>query len=420
MPEPSTADRPLDLSDDELARINDRIGRALGRYDALPYHSLLYRLGEVGSRRVEEKALRRALAELANNRRPRRGRVGNSGPWETFPRLYVRGDATRDEALSRAQTARAALSELVSYSPSSIVDELAAQVAIALSARDASRPPPPAKTVTLGAGIDLLAEARLVDVVRPNAPAAVRILVLHEPGWIYPDDKRFWRFLFGCHQDGIRAVLLARAIAPGMFPLFKALNVVGVQYYSTLVIEKSAKRAADLRERIGWSHIRPVTSAAAHVVMERLGEVIDRLSHEPTPDIVRNALARIETTSLTSTPTIKAIVDWCRRSGLPLPAPVVRGWGRWQFWDAYRRNGGRAARPSIVDLEAQADAPPQDTEPLNESGREEGQTRDAETTTGFGRETQVIPMGLPLPRREVEAILANAKRPLRVRRQSDG
>jgi hypothetical protein len=43
---------PKDLADVELQLVNSRIGGVLAKYGALPFHSLLYRVGEVAAQRL--------------------------------------------------------------------------------------------------------------------------------------------------------------------------------------------------------------------------------------------------------------------------------------------------------------------------------------------------------------------------------
>ena len=423
IPHSTSSETGTDLTDEELAHINGRLERVLDRFDALPFHALLYRLGEVAANRVDERKLRRALAELSNNRRPRRGRVPAPGPWEGSNKIYVSAAASHDEAALAADAAAADLRELTGYCGVGTIDRLADALSSALKARGSPTELRAARATTaLGGDIEYHAEARLLRVSRRGAP--VHVLTLHEPGWLYPDDRRLWRFLTDSARDGARAVVIARAIAPGTFPLLKALGAVGAQYYSTLVADDHVRRAERLRDALGWSHVRAAGEMATHPVVGHVDGAVARLAREgASTATVRRALERAEASGLTSAPTVAGVLRWWHASDLPLPALVARGWTRWIAWDAYRR-GRSVAKRNSGDEAAVGGPASSDREGPSEGGdgagshltNDTGSAARDEPPREFRRETQVIPLGLPLPRRVVEEILAGSGRTSRRRR----
>src|SRR5687768_4296051 len=101
------------LSSEELDRLSGRFLRTLRRYDAIPLCALLYRVGEVGTKRVEPHLAGRALLELANNLRPRRGQVAQ-GPWLTRSQLYASADHDRKTAEELGEECLQTVAELAS------------------------------------------------------------------------------------------------------------------------------------------------------------------------------------------------------------------------------------------------------------------------------------------------------------------
>lgn len=93
-----------DLETNELTEIARRVNSALQRQSALSYYALQATVCERYNKTllVDPRMLVRALGELANNRRPRKGAVPVQGPWSPFPRIYVSPNLTRANAEQHA------------------------------------------------------------------------------------------------------------------------------------------------------------------------------------------------------------------------------------------------------------------------------------------------------------------------------
>jgi hypothetical protein len=143
-------------------------------------------------------------------------------------------------------------------------------------------------------------------------------------------------------------------------------------------------------------------------LLDYLEQVINRFSFDKITPVVARAFDLATESKLDSAPTLANILRWWHTSGLPLPAPVVRGWMRWSLWDSYE-----SGEEPVVD--SKITPAPEDTDvsevPVSAGGPAESEetNHQAASPPGFGRDTQVIPLGLPLSWREYREILASTK-----------
>lgn len=370
-----------DLTDDEIDAIARRTDTILSRYRAIPLHALQYRLGEVGKHRIEPHLLERALVELRNNRRPRRGRA-SAGPWWTSDGLLASRDLARDEAEAVSESIQPSVSEFASSLRPQTLDTLAMVLSDHVQSDHAPAFSPTVESVLLARHIAVTTEDRVWQLHASGRQAIM--WVTHEPDWIYPNDPRLWAFLSRCSQERAQPVVLARKLAVGCFPMFKALGVRGLQYYSTIVADADLARTRQLRDELGWSHVAAVSTFKDSQLVQHLQNAA-RTATSSTPEVDRAIADAIQRGFATSAAAPGDLVKWWEASELHLPRPVRHAFERWEAWRAFRpsRSRSAAAAPDLAtdSSEASEDRRVDDAEPLAAPSPQE---------KTFGRETRVI------------------------------
>lgn len=335
-----------DLTEDELDVLANRIDTVLSRYRAIPLHALQYRLGEVGKNRIEPHLLERALVELRNNRRPRRGRAA-AGPWWTPNGLLTSRDLAREEAEVVAESIQPLVSEFAASLQPQTIDALSTTLSDHVQNDHDHTFLPTVGPVLLARRIAVMTEDRIWRLHASGRPALT--WVTHEPDWIYPNDSRLWAFLSRCSQERAQPVVLARKLAVGCFPMFKALGVRGLQYYSTIVADADLARARQLRNELGWSHVAAMSTFKDSQVVQHL-QAAARTAASPTPEADRAIADAIQRRFATSAPAPGDLLKWWEASELHLPRPVRHAFERWEAWRAFRpsRSRSAAAAPDLA------------------------------------------------------------------------
>lgn len=387
-----------DLAAEELEEVARRLHRVLGRFEAMSFHALAYRIGEVGSKRVDQKKLRRALKELSNNKRPRRGKTSGAGVKEDSGGIFASLDLPGRDFARAAACVTDALTELTTCSGPQTVQEFAESLCAEIP--DLALKPSPIDLCTcqLADGVEFRS-ATCTLLHRPRKGATTAVLISHQPDWLYPDDKALWRFLIDVGRNQTNAIVVARAVAPGTFPLLKSLGIIGIQYYATLVDDGSLARAETLRTVTAWSHLQSSRAIAKHRFVDHLRRTLERFAGT-VPNTERNSIlaAVAQHPALSTNPTVADVLRWWDESGLALPAPVVTGWSRWVAWDSYNRGSHKTAKTIVPHTRSPS---AHETPAANPA---------ASAPRGFGRETHVIPVGLSLSLRDYKAILDRARR----------
>lgn len=379
-----------DLTDEEAAHVAERVERVLNAKLVQTFIGLQYRLGEVGQNRIGPRMLRRALEELSNNRRPRRGRVQTPGPWQPVPGIYVSPESSWEEARMHATSVGPELEHLRLFGTDEAADALVDVLAGAL--KDEIRVPmcaagPAVSDVQAPGSTPPFANTRIIG---HDAANPLQIWVSHEGEWLFPDNPYLWSFLIGCSREGTRPLVIARHIDQSTFALFKALGVRGQQYYSALVASREIEEVSQAAKRVGWVHLRPVGEIAAHPVVEKTRSSIRHLraGSGPAAEPFRQAAEHGLDTDRIKPATLLAWVD---ASGLKM----VKGWrdtvARWVQWESYRvprRPHKPADAGAAPTAERQGDHPPQEQDVRATSDpRPAGAA--GEPVRGFGRRTQV-------------------------------
>lgn len=324
-----------DLTDQEIDRIGDRVGRVLSARTVQTLIGLQYRLGEVGQNRIGARMLRRALDELSNNRRPRRGRVRTPGPWQPMPGIYVSPESNWEEARLHATSVGPEMEHLHLFGTDKAADALV-DVLTSVLHNDLGalvRAAGPTLSAVQAPGSTLpFANTRIIG---DDAGTPLRIWVSHEGEWLFPDNPYLWSFLIGCSREGTRPLVIARHIDQSTFALFKALGVRGQQYYSALVESGVIEEVSQAAKRVGWSHLRPVGEIAAHPVVEKIRSSIRhlRIGPEPTAEPFHQAAEHgLDTKQINPA----ALLAWAEVSGVKM----AKGWrdtvARWVEWESYR------------------------------------------------------------------------------------
>ena len=392
----------LDLTDQELDGIASRIDKLFERKAALPIHALQYRLGEVGRKKIDARAIARALAELTNNQRPRKGKIGTPGPQCFEQGILVSPSTTRGESSRSAERALEVLREIVEGTAGPptqpLIEKLEQQSLHAeLSERDDLNILRP-----LAKAARFTATTRVLHIpVTPAGPTS--IWVSHDLEGIYPDDWRLWRFLIDCVDRDARPLLFARKISPATFPLLKLLTAFGLQYYSFHVAESAAAQIKQTRETIGWFHTADSAYMSQHKVCDQLVKEIVAPTNYDRSTAVQDLIVVGARYGLTNSHQAgaAALHRWATETGVHISNGWSRTTSRWVVFSAYKRRGSTSL------LQSDAEIPPKplddrDTRPIRElsapvTTRPQPEA-EKEPERGFGRKTQRIRVPLVLRR----------------------
>lgn len=390
-----------DLTLEELAAIQRRLDRVL-EAGPLTHYALQYRLCEAGRSRTDSRALRRALAELANNRRPRRGKL-DAGPWESIERIYAANDLESAAAESESQLAYADASRLTALKWDHAMDQLKAAIASIPGAVIQPLSEQTGYARQIGGDLAIAGGSQRIRLVLQGGVAA-SVWVSHDPELIHPDDPRLWQHLQHCHEEGAFPVVVARCIAVPTFALFRRLGVVGLQYYSMLLPQGAPSEIRAALARMRWFHAIEPGGISMHPMIGHLQKAPSRQTMwGSTP--VNAAIRRARDIGLGSadSPDSAALLEWALATELSLPKVWVETVTRWVAWSAYSTPSRRARRlieraSSIMDtLAPPTDDGGQSTEPTaTETAGPEVMLNDEgepHTGWGWGRRTKIFKFG---------------------------
>jgi hypothetical protein len=287
----------------------------------------------VGKNRIHPRELRRGLAELSNNRRPRRGQIGDPGPWEPVTGIYASADMSFEEARDSASLLLEDVERFRSLNRIEVLDRLRAvlEQSTRIFVRSETSPDASTNEGRSGTGCAFVDTHDLV-----SRTHGVAMWVTHETEWLYPDNPHLWQFLSRCLQRGIRPLIVARKIHQTAFTLFESLDLRGVQYFSTLVPEEDHEDLSAIRDRIGWIHLRRVEEIADHSVIEQIDSSARYLKSNPMSPTVHEALQVATRLGLGATAGPQALLSWVRESDTKFPKWWMTAIRRWEAWDAYR------------------------------------------------------------------------------------
>lgn len=389
-----------DLTKGELLGIADRLDRAFQRRSLLPLQSLQYRLGEAGQNRVHPYALRRALRALARPVRSKSTAPQPLQPWTLEPWLYASPSLSASEAVALAEEHRPDLQRLAMVDWHQSFEQFIAAITQSAGPVDDLRVP----------GIEPVEAPLAADLRVPGysrvlrhqgaGPSNVHLWITQQAHWIHPDDPRLWTFLASCLRDEAVPLVIARAIDPATFPLFKALRVHGLQYYGMWSTAEVREFVTNLPDRLGWFYLNPVEQAAQHRLFEQLPKALLSQSSSVRAAPVREALEQSVALGLGEAGPDKTerLLTWARESKVALPdawQETLQRWIAWSQGGALRlpRESGRRATAVQRPGGGSHDVRPN---PTAQEGTTEAAPPKEKETRGFGRETQVSRVAIRL------------------------
>lgn len=294
----------------------------------------------------------RALAELSNNRRPRRGQVAE-GPRELVPDIYASSELDEDIARANSETARAALSSICDLDWSHGAELVGWAFESPMGSLRLLEQQTYDRQVC-----DFTVRATSILAECSNG---VLVWITHDTNWVYPDDHRLWRVVDVAHSKGVPLLVVARKLSLASFVLFKAIGAYGVQYYSTILPPEQLPILADLERRCGWFHSRHASSLRSHPASRQIALAVSRLSHSSLPPGAQELLHSAKSFKLDNPNTpAEAFVDWADQLGTTASFPEAwyEAVGNWRAWTAYsaKRPGsalfGRKTEVSRIGVRA--------------------------------------------------------------------
>lgn len=335
---------------------------------ALPFYGLQYRLCEVGPHRLDPRELRDGLTKLSGT---------PTGVVEYCKGIYSDPGAVREATTKTAQSVQDVLDKLSRLDSTAVFSRFVKLISDHVDGRLLYRSPH-SRPRTLTPVSQVSARDTVLEIKRPNA-RPVRLWVSFDPEWIYPYDDRLWAFLRDCAQEDIHPTVFARKIAPSTFPLFKALDVFGIQYYAWLSPDRCNEtllRAVDTTGLPLLQRLSPLIGGRAIDLIER---AVAGRPHHGISDLSRHAILAAESYGLMqqTTATLDALITWSAITESPLP-------------DAWRSGIAKSALPDHMDRTVRA--------PLRRHTRADSTPATTnigdEKILGFGRKTKVtrVPM----------------------------
>jgi hypothetical protein len=324
-----------DIETDELGELNRRIGSVLKRHKILPFFALQYRICEAGSSRPDPRTLRRALAELAGNQRPRHGRL-SSGPEVFADGLYAAAGTTLEELEEHRAELRSTLSKLTNVSGGSVSKDFVALVKACLGRADLL-PPEEKTTRRICQGFEVEVESTVFEAENGRG-VPVCIWITHDVEWLYPDDPRLWSFLGHAVETGRAPLIVARKISPSTFSVFKAVGARGTQYYAFLEIGSSPQRVADEAKQVGWLYTLPAKNLSNHQVASHLISLAAaaRIPSAVCAESIRDAL-KAGLGDKASPSTGGQLRAWAEEHDIQAPPIFWISLDRWREYAGYRR-----------------------------------------------------------------------------------
>lgn len=333
------------MLDSKISEIGRRVETKLREYGAMPFHALLYRLGETSSRRIEERALKRALTELVDNTRPRSGRIAVSRISAPRHGVFAERNPGAETATGLAletESKAVEIAENIEVGREDVVRSLCATIRAEI---EQAEDWPVAEHV---AGIRSV-QRQLIFLRTDPKYAKCRILVAPDVGWVYPDDPRIWRLIRKCASEGMRAMVVARKIAPGCFPLFKAVGVTGLQYYAGIVPKQNSEALQAVADTIGWSHIRAADDIRMNAAWSMVRDTVDRGGAPIDQTLLPEGASWND-----DPPSAGELIAWWRSSGIPPSHHVWERWAEWDEWHSYKRRRKAASNGNEVRVVAES------------------------------------------------------------------
>lgn len=342
-----------DLSTYRLEKIANRITRLLDRYATISEFGAQYRLGEVGRDRIHPKELRRALSELTNNQRPRRGRV-QAGPKQVIEGILVSPDLSEKAARDQSGETLQALESMCAL-PWLDSSDLIAENALAAMEPEFSVISAYTSPRAIGeVGFD--ASDRLFRAAWGNGQETI-LWISHDVNWIYPEDFRLWRAFQESRSQRLPLLIVARAVAPPTFVLLRALGAQATQYYSTIIANEWSKSALVAAENCGWLHLRPALSLQQHPITGHITAALLRLASQTPSEAAGDAIDAATAAGWSNTPfRLRGLIDWATDVSTELDLPdkwldTLRDWAAWDSFVMKRtssKKDGRSIRAGEV------------------------------------------------------------------------
>jgi len=281
-----------DVGTDELAKIAIRIQRILDQQPVIPTVGLLYRLCEVGApaSRLDIVLATRALAELTNNRRPRRGRVPR-GPWSPLPEIFVDPNQSSHSALGNAKTCCEQLRHLTAELLPA--EKLARAIAdTVINALEQIQSGVQVENVTTSAiepeplGDDITTSRFTATVsLRRGSDRPIEVWITNDWNPVGLSEPALWQHLIDCIERDSIPLILARKLTVATFPVLKTLGARGLQLHHRLDANQVTIETTNaLGRKLGLPPIRAVdtlTSPEGITAMRRIVQSLySKTAHE--------------------------------------------------------------------------------------------------------------------------------------------
>lgn len=309
-----------------------RINSALAKWGVLPSHSLQYRLGETGQPRVhiEPRLLARTLASL---KRPEAVPLA-SHPWELADQLFACAEFNAEEAQRETGARKPDLKVIADAGWHEGFTDLVSSTAEALGDSSVLQPVREISCSVLAGNTTVPAYDSLIQTKGSNG-TRIDVWMVQGSDWIHPDDWRLWNFLATCENADTRPIILARRLHPGLFALFKALDLRGLQTHAMVAREEEHADVAPAAERLGWFLTRHNQQLVSKGPFSALKTSVDYLSETRWTQSSRTALARALALGLhePSSRAAERLAEWTRSS----PLADLESWServfRWADWE---------------------------------------------------------------------------------------
>ena len=371
-----------------LLEVRDRLTRLLDRIPCVPYAAVRYRLGEVGRQRVDSVTLDYALAELANEQNPQEDI--EPGPWEPLPGIYATSRETSRKALALADEATTDLALVEPLVAVPVFEMLLAALSDllphALPGDRTSLPPTSrqdeAKRDALFSGVPVSGSTRAT------------VWVSHALDHLLPDDPRLWFAIQQGAERDERLFVVARAISPATFPLFRALGVQGVQYYSVLGERAPSDELAQAIARLGWIHARSVDTLRETSFAAQFKAAAKRIADAPA--VQPHMQQALRDAAIAKLHVERNTIAWLRWAEAAVTTLTIsdRWFNTMSTWETLRmRTRTHAPFPA---LDALAMLPPltdEKTQPRRPKRAADRKHSNAEADTLFNRGTTVTRLG---------------------------
>jgi hypothetical protein len=344
----------------------------------MPWFALQYRLSEVGQPHTDPRLLLTTARELAL--RPKQLDPADY-PREPLPGVFVSPntvDAEVDSLTSR------------------VIDQLEAINAETIVSVSLEALLPSTVTVQhVEENVELLGEPpgyqRIVLTTTADFLSGNEVWSLwfsHDAKWIYPDDPRLFAHLAYCAERNLRPIVVARKIAPPTFVLFKAIGIIGLQYYAYIVRDGAIDRLRVAIDDLGWTNTISAQALQRHAFRGRIDGALEMLPSgwQRASRILRACPPKKLLAARDNDP--RALLEWLASPEMTLVIPT-----RWKQtvsrWSALeksrRRRKPTLEQSSSHEQAAQASSTSKEARPSDNGGA-------APTIFGRGTEKSRIPI----------------------------